>query len=146
MLNPNILRLLLSVLLLPSSILVYSTEVNKNFAHLDQAMREKLIQQNIIQKDADAEDEHLAWFSAYDRDENLKLDGHEVMFGILQEDIVQEEVKGEFFDFSKSEFYDDPKALYAQVDNVMDVFDLNGDGFVTFSEYKVGMESDINKA
>eukprot|EP00835_Amoeboradix_gromovi_P006958 NODE_959_length_2744_cov_0.250662.p2 type:complete len:132 gc:universal NODE_959_length_2744_cov_0.250662:1502-1107(-) len=121
---------------------VYAREaINKNFAHLDDAMREQLVEKHIIEKDATKEDEHFAWFSSYDRDMNSKLDGHEVMFGILNEDIVQDE-QGEFNDYSKSEYYNDPTYLYEQTENIIDIFDINGDGLISYAEYKEGMGED----
>ena len=116
--------------------------LNKNFAHLDDAMKEKMVNQNIIKKDPTTEDEHLVWFSTYDRDENLKLDGHEVLFGILNEDVIDEVKEGNFYDYSKSEYFNDPKSLYDQVDNIMDDFDVDGDGYITYSEYLLGMKGD----
>ena len=114
-------------------------EVNKNFAHLDEALREKYIKQNIIEKDAPLEDQQMVWFSNYDKDGNLKLDGHEIMFGILHEDIMDEEEKGKFTDYSKSEYFKDPSSLFDEVDTILDTFDMDGDGYILYSEYKQGI-------
>eukprot|EP00834_Sanchytrium_tribonematis_P001329 NODE_31_length_37178_cov_0.413576.p28 type:complete len:128 gc:universal NODE_31_length_37178_cov_0.413576:19748-20131(+) len=116
-------------------------EINKNFAHLDDALREKLMKDQIITGDLPVEDENRVWFSSYDKDGNMKLDGQEIMFGIVHEDIIDEN-KGEFTDYSKSEYFTNEADLYEQVDHIFDQFDLNGDGYVDYNEYKKGIDGE----
>lgn len=105
-----------------------------NFAHIDDDMLDALYPN-------EDHDEMRQWFSSYDRDFDMRLSGHEIMFGLLHENIEEEEKHGTFSDFSKSEFYNDPKRLYDEVDEILREFDANNDGFVDLGEYLKGMSA-----